>query len=133
MYKNTPRDYIHTRRAEQLMQSFDGPATMYPNPYKDMPPRSVIVNPSELVWTPDDMTPEQAIEQLPLCCHRHLTVPPCLFTLRWLIHLRKCNLEGGHHASAELVSRCIVTGYRKLSDSDKKMEHALASMCQLEL
>ena len=98
----------------------------YINPFEGKSIVSHEVDFSQLVWTPDGMTAEQAIAQLPPCCRVHLTVPPCLFTLKWLEHLHRCSADSGCHDAASSISRCIVTGYRMLPDEDKKIVHALA-------
>ena len=108
------------------MQAFNGRTFSYTNPFEGKSIVSHEVDSSQLVWTPDGMTTEQAIAQLPPCCRVHLTVPPCLFTLKWLQHLHRCSADSGCHDAASSISRCIVTGYRMLPDEDKKIVHALA-------
>jgi hypothetical protein len=61
-----------------------------------------------ILWTPDGMTQEQALQQLPPSCHRMLTAPPCACAVDWLMHLRACCTESGDHEAAKRIERCVV-------------------------
>jgi hypothetical protein len=66
------------------------------------------IKPKHVVWTPKGMTQEQALQQLPVACHRHLTVQPCAEMVSIMTCLYTRSMENNDVAAAELIQRCIV-------------------------
>ena len=97
------------------------------NPFEhESRPLKIAFEPSDLAWTPRGMSAVQAIAELPLVCHRLLSVPPCEYTLRRLEHCHQINVMVNCHATAALVARCIATGRQMMERADYEEESEAA-------
>lgn len=70
---------------------------------------SKVKAPKYVVWTPSNMTQDEALLKLPSVCHRLLTFKPCPHMVRLLVQLHQSSSMDGDHAEAELIKSCIIT------------------------
>ncbi len=69
-----------------------------------------------IVWTPHNMTPAQAIDQLPFVCQVMLKKPP---SQKMVLHLKHCYSETvamNNPEIALLFARCLVKAEQMLAE-----------------
>ena len=94
--------------------------------FKWTDPLSEGVEPKMVLWTPTGMTQDEALQQLPPVCHKHLMVMPTAGTVKWLEHLHNCNTMSGDYAAADLIMQCIVKARSIIIDRNNA-KHSLSS------
>jgi len=97
-------DFQYLRHLKNYAQP---PLPIMSSPFARKPVK-LMLDPEDLAWAPHNMTPSQALDQLPLVCQLQMTSPPNQKTLDRLRYYHAGNVADNNPEIALLIARCIV-------------------------